>query len=331
MWAIIISTPTPMANPNKIVAIVVAYNPDQHGFKNLLEATSPQVDQVIVVDNTPNPNPDLLSCCPKLSNLNLISLGNNLGIAYAHNKGIEWARGAGAEYVLLLDQDSVPYPDMVSKLIKYYSFESDIAAVGPVTVDARSGNKSFFLTSRFWLPVRYRPYKKPDPSNLISVSFLISSGSLISMAAISRLGGKRSNYFIDHVDTEWCFRAREKGFKLLGVHDAFLSHSLGDLVKNVWFFYMRHVAYHSPLRDYYMFRNTILMLRDVGMQFTWQVFMLIRLVQFAVYFLIFAKERKLRARCILLGLVHGVKGVDGKVDLATGQCTKIPVTPFDPR
>lgn len=323
-----------MANPNKIVAIVVAYYPDLHGFKDLLEATSPQVDQVVVVDNTPNSSSDLLACCPKLNNLNLISLGDNFGIAYAQNKGIEWAREAGADYVLLLDQDSVPYPDMVSKLMAYYLFDSDgtdIAAVGPVTVDARSGIKSYFLTSRFWLPVRYRPHKKIDPTNLISVSFLISSGSLISMAAISRLGGKRSNYFIDHVDTEWCFRARGEGFKLLGVHNALLRHSLGDTVKRVWFFYSRHVAYHSPLRDYYMFRNTILMLRDVGMHFTWQAFMLIRLLQFAVYFLIFAKERKLRASCMLLGLVHGFRGVDGRLDLATGQCTKIPATTFDPR
>lgn len=85
-----------MANPNKIVAIVVAYYPNLHGFKKLLEATSTQVDQIVVVDNTPKPNPDLMVCCPKLNNLNLISLGDNFGIAYAHNKGIEWASYAWA-------------------------------------------------------------------------------------------------------------------------------------------------------------------------------------------------------------------------------------------
>ncbi len=323
-----------MTNPNKIVAIIVAYYPELECLKSLLEATSSQVDQVVVVDNSPNPSQDLLGCCPKLNNLNLISLGDNFGIAYAHNKGIEWAREAGADYVLLLDQDSVPYPDMVSKLMMYYLNDSDdvkIAAVGPVTVDSRSGKKSYFLTSRFCLPVRYRPQYKVDPKNLVSVSFLISSGSLINMDAISNIGGKRSNYFIDHVDTEWCFRAREKGFKILGVHDAFLEHSLGDTVKQVWFFYMRQVAYHSPLRDYYVFRNTILMLKDVGMLFTWQVFMLFRLLQFAVYFLIFSSQRKLRCRCMLLGLVHGVRGVDGRLDLATGLCSKIPVTTLDPK
>lgn len=322
-----------MANPKKIVAVAVSFLPDIDDLKSLLEATSPQVTLVVVVDNTPNPNPDLLSCCPKLNNLKLISLGENFGIAYAQNRGIEWAQENGADYVLLLDQDSVPYPDMVSKLMRYYSSDdanSHIAAVGPVTVDARSGIKSYFLTSRFWLPVRYRPNKKKS-NNLISVSFLIASGSLINMAVISRMGGKRSSYFIDHVDTEWCFRARQNGFKLLGVHDAFLKHSLGDTVKRVWFLYIRYVAYHSPLRDYYMFRNTIHILRDVKMPFPWQVFMLFRLIQFMVYFLIFAKERKVRLRSMFLGLFHGLKGIDGKLDQSTGLCTKIPITSLDPR
>jgi hypothetical protein len=39
-----------MANPYKIVAIVVAYCPDMHGLKHLLESTSPQVDEVVVVE-----------------------------------------------------------------------------------------------------------------------------------------------------------------------------------------------------------------------------------------------------------------------------------------
>lgn len=321
-----------MTNPKKIVAIAVSFLPNINDLKSLLEAISPQVTLVVVVDNTPNPNPNLLSCCAKLNNLKLISLGENFGIAYAQNRGIEWAQEFGADYVLLLDQDSIPFPDMVSKLMKYYSSDdanSRVAAIGPVTVDTRSNIKSYFLTTCFWLPFRYIPNKKKS-GNLISVSFLIASGSLINMSAISRIGGKRSNYFIDHVDTEWCLRARQNGFKLLGVHDAFLKHTLGDTVKRVWFLYARHVAYHSALRDYYMFRNTIHLLRDVKISFSWQVFMLYRLIQFMMYFLIFAQDRKIRLRLMFLGLFHGLKGIDGKLNQSTGQCTKIPTTSLDP-
>jgi rhamnosyltransferase len=168
------------------------------------------------------------------------------------------------------------------------------------------------------------------PLSIVQAAFLISSGTLISIPKLLKIGGMRSNYFIDHVDTEWCLRARNKGFFLIGVHSASMEHSLGDKVKRVWLFYLRSVAHHSPLRDYYMFRNTILMLRDVEMPFLWQCFNLFRLFPFAVYFLVFTKNRLIRARAMLLGLKHGFVRIDGEINLEKGTCTPIPKTSLDP-
>jgi rhamnosyltransferase len=140
----------------------------------------------------------------------------------------------------------------------------------------------------------------------------------------------RSNYFIDHVDTEWCLRARDKGYTLIGVLSASMEHSLGDKVKRIWLFYLRSVAHHSPLRDYYMYRNTILMLRDTKMPFLWRCFVAFRLIPFATYFILFTKNRIARARAMLLGLKHGFAGIDGEVNLETGMCTPIPKTSLDP-
>jgi rhamnosyltransferase len=289
----------------------------------------------VLVDNTPNPEKNLISPYPASEKLNLISLGDNMGIAYAHNIGIEWAHDHSADYVLLLDQDSVPCTDMVKKLMATLNSNAarnlDIAAAGPAYEDPRTGHRSYFMVSQFGIPYRYKPDKINQPSNLVVVNFLISSGTLIPIGALLNLGGKRSNYFIDHVDTEWCLRARASGFSLLGVHDALMMHSLGDKVKRVWLFYTRSVAYHSSLRDYYMFRNTLLLLRDVKMSVIFQLFLLSRLLQFATYFLIFASDRRQRLRCMLLGLYHGIQGIGGRFDIKTGLCTPIPLTKFDPK
>lgn len=323
-----------MSNPPKIVAIVVAFQPDLPCLMEVLRAASPQVHEVVVVDNTPNPNPNLLAGCSDLKNLHLITLGDNWGIAYAHNIGIEWADSRRADYVLLLDQDSLPTPGMVDKLKAGIelkgAYKLHVVAAGPAYEDVRTGVRSYFMVSRFGFPFRYKPYRKKDPKALVSVSFLISSGTLISMGALLELGGKRSEYFIDHVDTEWCLRARAKGYQIVGAHDALMYHTLGDEVKKIWLFYMRNVAYHSPLRDYYMFRNTLLMLEDVQMNLIWRLFLLLRLVQFAIYFLIFAKERPQRLRLMILGLYHGLRRIGGRLDPKTGHCTAIPRTKFDP-
>lgn len=324
-------------NPHfKIIAIVVAYYPEISALKQLLNATLPQVDSIVVVDNSPSANDSLIEICKEGSKLHYVCLGDNMGIAYAHNIGIEWAYEKGAEYILILDQDSLPYSDMVEKLkqtMTNYDGVSDvpnIAAVGPVYVDVRSGFSSYFKASLFGVPYRYNPQKVNQYQSSVVVTFLISSGSLIPMKALLDFGGMRSNYFIDHVDTEWCFRARLKGYKLLGTHDAIMQHSLGDKVKRIWLFHMRNVAYHSPLRDYYMFRNTLLMIRDVKIPFIQRILLLLRLLQFKLYFLLFAQERKLRAYSMALGIWHGLRNISGRLDLNTGKCTSIPKTRFDP-
>jgi rhamnosyltransferase len=161
--------------------------------------------------------------------------------------------------------------------------------------------------------------------------FLISSGTLISVDVLKTLGGMRSDYFIDHVDTEWSFRAKQLGYRIVGLPSAVMEHSLGDEVKSIWFFGKRQVSYHSPLRDYYMFRNTLLMLRDVSMSIAWRLHFVWRLVQFAVYFLIFSPLRLERLSKMSLGLYHGLKNVRGKLDLVNSSCRAIPATLIDPK
>ena len=322
--------------PPKVVAVVVSYHPEIPAFKQLLDATLQQVDSMVVVDNTPDAIDGLMASCPENYNLHYICLRENMGIAYAHNIGIEWAYEQGAEYILILDQDSIPYLDMVQKLKQNLDVFSDganmsnIAAVGPIYMDTRTQLLSHFKVSRFSVPYRYSPETTNPSQKAVIVTFLISSGALIPMQALLDFGGMRSNYFIDHVDTEWCFRARSRGYKLLGAPNAIMQHSLGDKVKRIWLFHMRNVAYHSPLRDYYMFRNTLLMIRDVEIPFIQRILLLVRLVQFKLYFLVFAQERRLRAYSMALGIWHGLRNISGRLDLTTGKCTLIPKTRFDP-
>jgi rhamnosyltransferase len=291
-----------------------------------------QCDSIIVVDNTPSSLNNITAERPRDSKVKLISLGDNFGIAYAQNIGLEAAINANADFVLIMDQDSIPEQNMVDKLVGALDGKnnSNVIAVGPTYTDPRTKITSRFLVSRLGLPFRYKPKKKSDPNIPIHVAILISSGTLISIPKLVEIGGMRSNYFIDHVDTEWCFRAASKGFTLLGLQSARMEHSLGDKVKRVWLLYLRAVSHHSPLRDYYMYRNTILMLRDVKIPFFWRCFTAYRLIPFAVYFLLFTGNRLARARSMLLGLKHGFQNRGGKVDLESGTCTPIPKTALDP-
>ena len=315
-----------------VSAIIVAYHPVHDEMRQLLSNITSQVDQVIVVDNT-EPQDALLSSIAINHSAHYIALHQNKGIAYAQNVGAELAIRNNSDYLLFLDQDSKPKSNLVSELL--YEFECNlskgekIAAIGPRFEDVRSGNISNFVSIKHGFPSRNR-FEGGKKSSSIFVNFLISSGSLISVVAFKSIGGNRNKYFIDHVDTEWCFRAISMGFKLLGFNKPLMVHAIGDEVVTLNFGMKVHISYHSPLRDYYMFRNTLLMLHDVKMSIVWRLFLLIRLLQYAIYFLIFAKERRLRLRCILLGIIHGLKGIGGRLDPKTYICTPIPKTKFDP-
>ena len=330
-----------MTTNSNIFAVIVTYHPNIGQLTSLLNDLANQVDRAIIIDNTPiadrqlNPSEALTKEIGATSlTISYVGLDQNLGIAYAQNIGIEQSIVEGADYVLLLDQDSVPSPNLAPHLLE--SLKSSrktlpkIIAASPRYRDPRTGFSSLFMVSRFRIPYRYQPEHQVVPENIIVASFLISSGTLIDLKKLQELRGMRSDYFIDHVDTEWCLRAQSQGYKLIGVHDALMEHSLGEKPRKFWFFGMRNVSEHTPLRDYYMFRNTLLMLRDVKMPFTWKIFLLFRLFEFFVFFLALSKERILRFRMMMLGLSHGYQNIRGKLNTQTLQCDAIPKTVLDP-
>ena len=319
-----------------VVAVVVTYRPDFEILEQLLDALIPQVKTVVIVDNGSFGGLESWIKKRMTPALELLFLHENFGIAAAHNVGIKWALDSGAEFVLLMDQDSIPALGMVQKLAfallnAEKHFDSPAIAAGPVCIDSRNGNSSFCVTALCGIPSRWWPLSAPAPNiRMRKVTTLISSGTLIDLKVFQEVGGMRSNYFIDHVDTEWCFRVKTKGFLLLGVPDAIMKHTLGDKVRNIWFFGWRPVAHHSPLRDYYMFRNTLLMCRDVKISVVWQLYLILRLFKFLIYFLTFTSQRVQRFHYMMLGIAHGLRSISGKLDLKTSHCTQIPKSNLDP-
>ena len=77
---------------------------------------------------------------------------------------------------------------------------------------------------------------------------------IILMDVLDNVGPMRDDFFIDLVDTEWCLRARKKGYEIVAINKVMIDHYLGDYAVNIiWHKY----PIHSPIRMYYYFRNAI--------------------------------------------------------------------------
>ncbi|GJH09270.1 glycosyltransferase family 2 protein [Caballeronia novacaledonica] len=308
-----------------MAAVIVTYNPVPGAFDGVLAALRPQVEQIVIVDNgSVSATADALRLLAERHDCIFVQLSHNLGIAIAQNRGVErianeasWKSNSERHYFLFLDHDSIAASDMVERLVasdgRLRAAGNAVGALGPVIVDKRTGTRGRFICSgrKVWLS---RKACRPGEREM-AVEFLISSGTLVRADVLADIGGMNDELFIDHVDTEWCLRALNRGYKLFAVSGAQLTHSLGDEVVEVWMGRPREVFVHSPLRDYYMCRNTILLLRRVPMRFAWRAFLFVRLLGSMAFFGLGVRPRGTRLLRMAQGVRDGCVGRGGRAAL----------------
>ena len=263
---------------SRVLAVVVTFLPKADGLVALIRALSPQVETVLVVDNSPRTEPGIdslpLSIWIEFCNLRPLRLGENVGIASAQNLGIDIALKEGYGHVLLSDQDSLPAPEMVMSLLYCHARLAEqsinVGCICPQYLDNTTGQAFPFQIQR---PGRlfYSNSRLGEADPWIEILTTISSGSLIPREALLHVGPMREDFFIDHVDTEWCHRARARGFRLYATSRANLSHRLGDASFQLWLFGWRPYSIYSRVRLYYRFRNFVLLCRLQHVRLLWKL------------------------------------------------------------
>ncbi len=292
----------------RIAGVIVSYKPDHQALFDLIEAIRPQVSELLIVNN--GVAADLPPLPPELR-MEAMNLGDNHGIAHAQNVGIQHVLADGATHVLLLDQDSIPAPDMVQHLLlaheRLQAAGECVAAVGPCYTDERQGEAAPFVY-RKGLSIARRPlFSENDAAE---ADFLIASVCLIPAEAFARVGLMEEAMFIDYVDIEWGLRAQMLGMNSFGVYTARMQHSLGD----EWFsFRGRRIPVHSALRHYYHFRNALWLCRRPWISSAWRVILLYRLLKQFAFFGIVAEDRGRQIRMMVLGIWHGLRNRMGKL------------------
>ncbi len=236
-----------------VCAVVVTYHPDD-GFEGRIRRVALQVGRVVVVDNGSNETATSrlrqLAADPSIM-LELNS--HNLGVATALNIGVQRAIERGFGWVLLLDQDSYVNEDIVEELLAArdaYPDRERLAVIG----------------SSFWDVNKEAAAQGPVRVDTLweEASSVITSGSLIPLAAHAVVGPFRDEFFIDHVDMEYCCRARARGLRIIKTRKPLMSHAIGAYTQHRLFGKQKWTTNHPPDRRYYISRNDTVMLREYG-------------------------------------------------------------------
>jgi len=245
--------PDELTNGQDVCAITVAYHPDPE-FLVRSERILREVGALVIVDNgSGDTELKMLRDLATNPSITLISNIDNLGIARALNIGIERAIALGFKWALLLDQDSWIDDDMVQTLIAAGAAYPDREHLGVIGSGYRDVNS----------PLQEQKDEIAG-DNWEEVASVITSGSLIPLKAHAAVGAFREEFFIDHVDTEYCFRARAKGYRVIRTRRPIMSHSIGAVSRHQVLWMKKWTFNHAADRRYYIARNDTVMLREFG-------------------------------------------------------------------
>jgi rhamnosyltransferase len=303
-------------NLQNVCAVVVTFFPDE-GVVDRLSAVHDQAGHLIVVDNGSNAQAlaVLEAWRAGKPNVELLVLGRNTGLAAALNRGLAKAEELGFELAITFDQDSTPASGMVAELLRTlanYPESRRVAVVGPTIVDRNAPVECYrWLRPNPVFPALFQRVSCEDVYRE-DVTFVITSGALMPLAAYRELGPLQEDLFIDYVDHEYCLRARARGYRVLVAGRARLLHALGaKRVMRVGRYSVRP-TFHAADRLYYIYRNRIPLLKRYGLrEFHWLAFDLLATGHNLFRVAFFEDDRWRKLSSVLEGTVDGLLGRTG--------------------
>ena len=225
----------------KVLAVVTCYNPTPELLLRSVSSYAGDVDKLLVWRNSSLPE-ELESELAGRFHAEFRGDGTNAGISTALNAAWKEASAGNYDFLLTMDQDSV-----------WHHFDAYLSK-------ALSNGPSMC----FYSPLTLLAGEMPSPGSnslFAPVEIAITSGMLIPVSVINRVGGWDERFKIDAVDDEFCLHARSLGIRCWECGAGWLEHRLGDrrLVSLLW---MHFYTYnYSPQRLYGIYRNHIIAFR----------------------------------------------------------------------
>lgn len=201
----------------------------------------PQVDKLYIVDNTPEGVDWILTFIDQSPSVTYIPLGANKGIAYALNVAATTAIADRYTYLLTMDDDSSAPDNLVDQMGYYWNTH----LADPIGI----------VCPKHALTTAELPNKQPEttPRALLTT---MTSGNLISLPVYQQIGGFDNELFIDVVDHDYTLKLAVRGYAVIELPAVQLIHRLGHQ-RTVLFGLLSYVT-HSPIRNYYLIRNSLL-------------------------------------------------------------------------
>jgi len=274
---------------DRVTLILVTYNRLEILKKNLnhVRGQFRKPDHVLIVNNASSDGTSQFLKGQK--EFDFIEMESNQGFGSGLHFGVKEAINKWSpEYFWLMDDDSFPNPAVLSSL---YETMVDQKISGIL------GLTGFKI--KFGIPRTVDSNKSIEES-----SFVLVDNALVSSDAFKQSGNFSCDFFMMCEDYEFCLRLRKHGFfvGVLNSESAIVDRKhLGSQVD----------SHNLIWRGYYHSRNHLMILKGF---FSFQAlfFYFYRQTKYLIHSSLFGKNRWLRTKYRLLGILDGFKNVKGK-------------------
>jgi GT2 family glycosyltransferase/protoporphyrinogen oxidase len=253
------SMPEPSAEPI-VYAVILTFNhyDDTRECLESLQKTEYENLTILVVDNgSSDGTPDNVRA--DFPDVKVIETGRNLGVPWGYNVGFSHALGAGADYILMLNNDTVVAPEMLRHLVDEAQADPDAGILMPKILYYDDPDVVWSVGGRYrTFPPAHVILGQDDSSDVFEkplyLEYALSCGLLIHRRAFEKAGLFDPGYFFFFDDWDFSERVRTHGLHITLAPEAKMWHkvskSTGETGKEALFwktwgesstrFYRRH-------------------------------------------------------------------------------------------
>jgi GT2 family glycosyltransferase len=184
----------------------------------------------------------------------VIATGRNLGFAEGNNVGLRAAMEAGADYVLLLNNDTLVARDLLRQLVAEAERRPDAGAFCPLIYYLDEPDRIWYAGARFDARRghngRHTGYGERDTGQYDrprEIGRATGAAMLVRRAVIDEVGLLDGDLFLQVEDVEWSLRMRQAGWRVFFVPAAKVWHKVSVATGGE----------HAPATAYYEMRNTL--------------------------------------------------------------------------
>lgn len=245
------------------VIILLNYNGEKDTIEclNSLKRITYENYLVLVIDNhSSNQSVQALRDCQADLGFEMLEANENNGFSAGNNIGIKFALEHQADYIVLLNNDTLVEPDFLEKLLEPFQI-CDRCGLTTGTIYYENDRKRVWCAGGEFNQKTFKVTMLGNgnteyhiPTAIKEVSFSTGCCMCIKAELLESIGFLDERFFLYEEDTEFCYRVIQSGWKIYYAPQSIVYHKVSSSTGGG--------KKASPLTQYYMVRNKMIFISE---------------------------------------------------------------------